>query len=110
MGRFIYEETTRVEFDDRALAHLQIVVGTKLRRNESFYFSWRGDLATGGGRTSVWVHAHAHLLFRFHGSRTPRLNRAWLDALMYTANSPNGLHLVPEPPDIPDADGALDPA
>jgi len=97
MGRFIYEDTARIDFDDRVLAHLQVVVGTKLRRSEPFFFSWRDELGSGGGRTTVWIHPHAHLVFKFHGSRTPRLNRAWLDALMLTANTPSGLYLVPEP-------------
>ena len=100
MGRFIYEDTARIEFDDRVLAHLQVVMGTKLRRTEPFFFTWRDDLGAGGGRTSVWVHPHAHLVFKFHGSRAPRLNRAWLDALMLSANSPSGLYVVPEPADV----------
>ncbi|MEU1972827.1 ATP-dependent DNA ligase [Microbacterium sp. NPDC019599] len=100
MGKFSYEDSVRVEFDDRALAHLQVVIGTKLRRDEAFFFSWRDELSNGGGRTSVWIHSHAGLVFRFHGSRTPRLNRTWLDALMYAANSPGGLQLVPEPAEV----------
>lgn len=99
MGKFQYEDSVRVEFEDRALAHLQTVIGMKLRRNESFYFTWRESLDVGGGRTTVWLHARASLVFKFHGSRTPRLNRTWLDALMLAANSPSGLALVPEPAD-----------
>ena len=97
MGRFIYDDVVRTEFDDRVLAHLQIVIGNKLRRSESFFFTWRDDLATGGGRNSVWLHSAASIVFSFHGSRPPRINRAWLDALMYQANSPGGLQVVPEP-------------
>ncbi|MFE7844455.1 ATP-dependent DNA ligase [Microbacterium sp. NPDC057407] len=100
MGRFIYGEGVRVELDDRILAHIQVVTGTKLRRNEPFFFTWRDDLSTGGGRTTVWIHANATLIFKFHGGRTPKLNRAWLDDLMFAANSPTGLQIVPEPPDI----------
>lgn len=101
MGRFIYSEGVRVDLDDRVLAHIQVVTGTKLRRNEPFYFTWRDDLSTGGGRTTVWIHSHASLVFKFHGGRVPKLSRAWLDDLMLTANSPNGLHIVPEPPEDP---------
>jgi hypothetical protein len=97
VGRFIYEDIVRTEFEDRLLAHLQIVVGNKLRRSEPFFFTWRDELASGGGRNSVWVHAGAALVFTFHGSRNPRINRAWLDELMYSANSPGGLQVVPEP-------------
>lgn len=101
MGRFIYGDQVRVELDDRVLAHVQVVAGTKLRRNEPFFFSWREDVSTGGGRTTVWIHSHASLVFKFHGGRAPKLNRAWLDDLMFAANSPGGLYVVPEPPDVP---------
>lgn len=99
MGRFICGEGVRVELDDRVLAHIQVVTGTKLRRNEPFFFTWRDDISTGGGRTTVWVHSHATLVFKFHGGRMPKLNRAWLDDLMFAANSPTGLQIVPEPPE-----------
>lgn len=42
---------------------------------------------------------HASLVFRFAGSRPPRINRAWAEAMMNAANSPAGLSLVPEPPE-----------
>jgi hypothetical protein len=97
MGKFIYEGTTRVDIEDRLLAHLQVVVGNKLKRSEPFYFTWKDDLSLGGGRTAVWLHPRASIVFKFHGGRSPSLNRAWLDALMQTANSPTGLYAVPEP-------------
>jgi len=97
VGKFIYENTVKVDFEDRLLLHLQTVIGTKLRRAEPFYFSWRDDASTGGGRTTVWVHPQATLVFKYYGGRTPDVNRAWLEALMYTANSPTGLYIVPEP-------------
>lgn len=102
MGRFIYEDTVRVEFDDRFLAHLQIVIGNKLRRSESFFFNWRDDTSTGGGRTAVWLHSGASIVFKFHGSRPPAINRTWLDALMNSANSTTGLVTVPEPEEAVD--------
>ncbi|WP_150951604.1 ATP-dependent DNA ligase [Microbacterium testaceum] len=97
MGKFIYGVGISADFEYRLLAHLQVVVGNKLRRGEPFYLSWRGDQSTGGGRTSVWVHQGASMVFKFHGGRPPALNRAWLEALMHTANSNTGLHVVPEP-------------
>lgn len=97
LGRFVYDGNNRVEIEDRTLAHLQMTVGAKLRRGEAFFFTWKDDLSVGKGRTTVWMHAGASLVFTFHGSRTPQINRAWLEALMYTANSPTGLYVVPEP-------------
>lgn len=99
MGKLTYENTIKVDFEDRALAHLQVVIFTKLRRGEQFAFTWVDDPSVGNGRTCVWMHPNASLVFKFYGSRRPQLNRAWLEALAYTANSPHGLHVVPEPPE-----------
>jgi hypothetical protein len=97
LGKLIYESGVQVDFDDRTLAHLQIVIGTKLRRNEAFFFGWRDDKSVGEGRTSIWLHPRCALVFKFYGSRTPRINLAWVDALAKTANSTGGLEIVPEP-------------
>lgn len=99
MGKFIYDGTVRVDFEDRTLAHLQLVIGTKLRRGEPFHFTWKDDVSIGNGRTSVWVHPRCSMVFKYYGNRKPRLNPAWLDALSFAANSPAGLSLVPEPAD-----------
>ncbi|HKP06406.1 MAG TPA: ATP-dependent DNA ligase [Microbacterium sp.] len=97
MGKLIYESDIRVDFEDRALAHLQLVITTKLRRREAFHFTWKDDASIGNGRTSVWIHPEANLVFKYYGSRQPHLNHAWLEALVAAANSPGGLYLVPEP-------------
>jgi hypothetical protein len=96
MGKFSYEGQVRAEFEDRLLAHLQIVIGNKLRRGESFYFTWPEDHTLGGGRVSVWMHPHSGLVFEFAGSRPPNINRDWVEALAETANSTAGLHIVSE--------------
>lgn len=99
MGKFIYDSTTKVDFEDRLLAHLQLVIGAKIRRGEGFHFAWKDDPSIGNGRTMVWVHPGLSLVYKFYGSRQPEINRAWIEALMYTANSPTGLYAVPEPPE-----------
>ncbi|MFF2369145.1 ATP-dependent DNA ligase [Agromyces sp. NPDC058110] len=98
MGKFMYE-TLRVDFEDRVLAHLQYVIGAKLRRGESFHFSWRDDASIGDGRTTIWLHPAATIIYKYYGSRPPAINRAWIEALSQAANSGAGLHLVPEPPE-----------
>lgn len=108
MGKFVYDGSVKVDFDDRVLAHLQFVIGNKLRRGEPFHFTWRNDPSIGDGRTTVWVHPHASLVYKYYGSRRPTLNRAWLEALSQTANSPGGLHVVPEPPEITDEEPLTD--
>ncbi|MCK6081076.1 ATP-dependent DNA ligase [Microbacterium sp. EYE_5] len=97
MGKFVYNDRIRVDFEDRVLAHLQLVITTKLRRGEAFTFMWRNDQSLGDGRQVVWLHPGADLNWQYYGSRQPALNPAWLDALSYVANSPSGLYLVPEP-------------
>lgn len=97
MGQFIYENGPKIELEDRALLHLQLVMSAKLRRAEPFVFTWREDMSTGGGRTTVWVHPGSTLVFKFAGSRQPSVNRTWIEALSFTANTPTGLYLVPEP-------------
>ncbi|MDQ0729000.1 ATP-dependent DNA ligase [Microbacterium sp. W4I20] len=97
MGKFIYESGSKVEIEDRALTHLQLVMTSKLRRGEPFAFSWKEDMSIGGGRTTVWVNSGSSLVFKFVGSRQPSLNRNWIEALAFVANGPSGLHLVPEP-------------
>ncbi|MFF2495918.1 ATP-dependent DNA ligase [Agromyces sp. NPDC058064] len=96
MGKFMYE-ALRVDFEDRVLAHLQYVIGAKLRRGESFHFSWRDDASIGDGRTTIWIHPSATIVYKYYGSRPPAINRAWIEALSQAANSASGLHLVPEP-------------
>jgi hypothetical protein len=40
MGTLNYAKTT-VEFDDRVLAHLKVVIVSKLRRGEPLQLSWK---------------------------------------------------------------------
>lgn len=97
MGKLIYG-TSDIEIDDRTLAHLKIVMLTKLRRNESFAFSHVNSVAAGSGRLTVWMNPAVPLEFHFHGSRSPELNREWVEALLSSANSPEGLRVLPEHP------------
>jgi hypothetical protein len=98
MGQFIYgNPSVAVDFDDRVLAHLKVVVLAKVRRGESFTFSWEYTAAAGSGHSSIWIHPTIPLQFNFLGSREPRLNRAWVEELMQLANTPAGLRLTPEP-------------
>lgn len=108
MGRFNYNANVKTDIEDRALAHLQIVIGNKLRRGEPFYFTWRDDPSVGDGRRAVWIHPGADLDFKYFGSRAPVINRAWLDKLAHLANATTGLYLVSEPPEDHHPNGAAD--
>jgi hypothetical protein len=96
VGLFIYDDTRRVEFDERALAHLQVVMLNKLRRRESFTFSWEEHHR----HVTVWIHPSVALQFVYSGNRPPKLNRAWLELLADSANSTTGLLALPEPPEL----------
>ncbi len=96
MGTLFYGASRfRVDFDDRALAHLQIAMTAKHRRGEGFLLSWTAA-TPGGGRSAVWVHPGTDLEFSFSGGRPPEINREWLEELMRLANTADGLHLTSE--------------
>jgi hypothetical protein len=96
-GQLIYDTQLRTTIDDRALAHLQIVLLDELRRREGFAFSWKNPSAEGDGRSTIWIAPGLSLRFRYAGSRPPAISGAWVRALAVEANAPAGLHLVPEP-------------
>jgi hypothetical protein len=85
------------EFDDRVLAHLQIVISTKLRRGENFFFSWTIPLERGSGRHAIWIDNGTPIHFFFTGSRPPAINREWVETLLQSAGRTAGLQLMPEP-------------
>lgn len=100
MGRLVYgagAHQSTFEFEDRLLAHLRIVMVTKLRRQEGYTLSWDLPLSEGSGRVSLWISPHIPLQFRFDGSREPAINRAWIEELATVAASTSGLILLPEP-------------
>jgi len=86
-----------LSMDDRTLAHLQTVIGSKLRLKQGFFFSWADHVEAGGGRSSVWIDPSIPLKFTFVTSERHLLNRVWLESLMASANSAQGLYLTSEP-------------
>ncbi|MWV48025.1 ATP-dependent DNA ligase [Rathayibacter sp. VKM Ac-2803] len=97
MGMLNYPGGIEAPFEDRVLAHLEIVITAKLRRDESFAFSWSQGQELGGGRMKIWLHPSVPISYRFHGGRQPAINRDWIEAMMIAASSQSGLQLVPEP-------------
>jgi hypothetical protein len=98
VGKLLYGASgLEVEFDDRVLAHVQLVISAKLRRHEGFFFSWRDDPALGDGRSSIWLETSIPLRFRYKTAERHQLNREWLEELTQSANQPTGLSLSTEP-------------
>ena len=97
MGTIYYGgSATPVHIEDRALAHLKVVVATKLRRGESFTLSWEHPADQERGRSTLWLHPSIPLRFVFDEPETPELSREWLEELAQTANSSGGISLVAE--------------
>jgi len=98
VGKLIYGDSEiEIILDDRALAHIQIVIGSKLRRKEAFFFSWKDNPGEGTGRSAIWLDPAIVLYFRFSGSRPVTINRDWLEAFTSSADSAAGLMLTSEP-------------
>ncbi|MBO0983536.1 ATP-dependent DNA ligase [Rathayibacter sp. SD072] len=98
MGRLVYDSRLEVDFEDRPLAHLQVVIGTKLGRGESFYFSWKDSPTIGNGRTSIWLHPTSPLRFRYLNADRIVLHQDWMRRWIAESYAPGGLRLFPEPP------------
>ncbi|MEV8214965.1 ATP-dependent DNA ligase [Leifsonia sp. NPDC077715] len=105
MGTLVYESMV-FEFEDRLLAHLQVVIVNKLRRRESFVMPWRVASDAGSGRAAIWLDPSIPLYFEFEGSRIPSINREWLARLGNAAESSVGLVVIGEDGSIPVASRA----
>lgn len=75
MGTLSYDSTLKADFEDRLLAHLQLVISAKLRRGESFNFTWKDATSIGNGRTTVWVHPTVPLIYKYFSGSIPAINR-----------------------------------
>jgi hypothetical protein len=104
LGKLFYGDARfHVSLEDRALAHLQLVIINKLRRNESFTFSWVHGSSEGHGRSTIWISSSVPLHFEFDGGRPPALNRLWLEELAQGASTTSGLFLTEEPVPAPES-------
>ncbi|MBM7473010.1 hypothetical protein ACFQD4_15260 [Subtercola frigoramans] len=75
---------------------MKTVIVAKLRREEKFTLSFTKD-KKGGGRSTIWLHPAIELAFDFDEVTRPSLNRAWIDELMRSANSNDGMTVIDEP-------------
>lgn len=93
MGYLHYGRVSSFAFEDRLLTHLRTVILGKLNLQESFVFTWNDA----GRQRSIWLHPSLPLHFEFDAEEAPELNPAWVEALLPLANTPAGLHILPEP-------------
>jgi len=87
---------TPIHIEDRALAHLKVVIATKLRRGESFTVSWRHPDDQPRGRSTIWLHPSIPLRFVFDDPEPALLSREWIEELASSANSSGGIMLIAE--------------
>lgn len=102
MGTIQYGSSDDIHIEDRALAHLKVVIATKLRRNESFTLSWRHPEGQQVGRSTIWLHPSIPLRFTFDEPEAPQLNPKWIQDLMQSASSTGGISLIDEVIDAPE--------
>lgn len=108
MGQLYYGNSdTRIDVPDRLLAHLKVVVATKLRRNESFMLSWTGGDES-DGRSSIWLQPAIPLRFVFDSADMEILNPQTVRDMANNASSSAGL-VVSLDQEIPEAQRDLRP-
>ncbi len=84
-------EILPVEMPDRLLAHVKVVIATKLRRGESFMLTYTHP--ADAGVTSIWLQPSIPLRFVFDVAETEALDGQYLQTLVRAANSSRGLIL-----------------
>jgi hypothetical protein len=80
-----------IEMPDRLLAHVKVVLATKLRRSESFTLSWQHPDDAVGARSTIWIQPSIPLRFVFSSPEPEALDPAFLKELANAANSSGGL-------------------
>jgi hypothetical protein len=84
------------ELDDRVLFHMQIAVSTKLRRGENFFLTWPVAAELGSGRHTIWVDNGVPLHIFYSGSKSPALNKDWIEAMIQSGARASGMYLMEE--------------
>jgi len=80
-----------IEMPDRVLAHLKVLISTKLRRSESFPLSWDHIVDGRTERSTIWLHCSIPLQFTLDADAANSLDRAYLQELADAANSSAGV-------------------
>lgn len=94
MGRLKYDHTSEaIGIDDDVLAHLKVVVATKLRRQESFMMTWRPIDGGSAGRITAWIHPSVPLVFIFDNAEIPPIDSRRLEEIMHATNATGELVL-----------------
>jgi hypothetical protein len=88
MGRLRYDGTSEpIHIDDETLAVLKVIIGTKLRRQESFMMTWRTIEGGDPERITVWVHPAIPLQFLFSSSEAQHVEKKRVEDMMHSLNA-----------------------
>ena len=94
MGRLKYDGTSGpITVDDVTLAHVKVVIATKLRRQESFMMTWLHPEGEPDARITIWIHPAIPLQFGFDKSEFPQLSTSRIKAMMARLNATGELNL-----------------
>lgn len=94
MGRLRYDGTSDpIIIEDTTLAHLKIVIATKLRRQESFMMTWRPVESSVDQRATVWIHPAIPLQFGFDSAELPPVDARLIAEMMKALNASGELTL-----------------
>ncbi|WP_217183993.1 hypothetical protein [Streptomyces sp. AC495_CC817] len=94
MGTIEYNSSRPpIDVDDVTLAHLKIVIGTKLRRNESFMMTWLPEPSDSTGRLTIWMHPSIPLVMSFDSATFPAIDPKRIESMMENLNSRGDLVL-----------------
>ncbi|MFE1664058.1 hypothetical protein [Microbacterium sp. P02] len=98
MGTLEYVTSQHIaEIDDRTLAHLQLVICNKLRRDERFTLRLSPEDGISGPVRVLWMTSALPIVFTYSVPARHVYNTAWLHLLADAASSSGGLWVVPEP-------------
>lgn len=88
MGTLEYNSSRPpIDVDDETLAHLKIVIGTKLRRHESFMMTWLPDEKNAAGRLTIWMHPAIPLVIAFDDAKVPVIDAKKIERMMEHLNA-----------------------
>src|SRR5690625_7375119 len=97
MGRIIYGNGREIDIEDYTLAHVKVVILSKLRLGQSFSCSWQREETSGRG--TIWLDRAIPLEFVFDTDTRPSPNRRWTEALLNSATNAAGVRIASAPPD-----------
>lgn len=93
MGKLFYgSDPQPIDIEDRLLQYLQVVLSTKLRRNESFTITWT-DTPAQRARTTLWIQPSISLRFLYDSAESTPLSGGYLRELADQAATSSGLML-----------------